>query len=168
MNTLDIILLVASGISILYGLKTGLVKQLTFGAGIVIGLLQATISHQRAGNYIEELSGWDAWICQALGFVAVLLAVMLIINLAGFLLRLLLKVVFLAWVDRIFGAIFSIFVGIVIVVFGVKISCAIFPDNDITGQTSQQESLLYKEVAEITFTIIEEVKEDVKNEMKID
>ena len=168
MNTLDIILLVATGISILYGLKTGFVKQLTFGAGVIIGLLQATISYQQAGDYINELSGWDTWICQALGFLAVLLAVVLVINIAGYLLRMLLKVVFLAWVDRILGALFSTLVGIIIVVFGVKISNNLFPDNNITGQTSQQESLLYKKVSEMTFTIIEEVKEDVKDEMRID
>lgn len=168
MNTLDIILLVVAAIGVIYGLKVGLVKQLTLGAGAIIGLLQATIFYQQAGAEIQELSGWEYWICQALGFMAVLLAVFAIISLAGLLLRLLLKVSLLGWVDRIFGALFSMFVAIAALAFGVKVSNSFLPENNITGETSQQESLLYEKVAKVTFTIIDEVKEEVKDEMEID
>ena len=168
MNTLDIILLVATGIATIYGLKTGLVKQLTLGAGVIIGLLQATIFYQQAGTWINELSGWDSWICNTLGFTAILLAVAAVINIVGLILRWLLKIILLGWIDRILGALFSMFIGIIIVAFGVKISNNLFPENKITGQTSQEESLLYKEVAGITFTIIEEVKKEVKDEIEND
>ncbi len=168
MNTLDIILLVVAVLGIIYGLKVGLVKQLTLGAGIVVGLLQATIFYQQAGLRIEELTGWHTMVCQALGFLAILMIVSLVINLAGLLLRLLLKIVFLGWIDRILGAFFSLFVAIAVLAFGVKISSGFLPDNKITGETSQQESLLYKEVTKITFTIIDEVKKEVKDEMEID
>ena len=168
MNTLDIILLAVAAIGAIYGFKTGLVKQLTLGAGIVIGLLQATIFYHEAGNWTQELVGWEDWICNTLGFVAIFIAVAIVINLVGLLLRLLLKIILLGWIDRILGALFSILVSIVIVAFGVKISCSLLPDNKITGQTSQRESLLYKKVADFTFTIIEEVKEEVKDEMKND
>ena len=93
MNTLDIILLAATGIGMIYGLKAGLVKQLTLGAGIIVGLLQATIFYRQAGDKIHELSGWDNWICYTIGFIAILAAVAIIINLAGLLLRWLLKVI---------------------------------------------------------------------------
>ena len=168
MNTLDIILLATTGVAMLYGLKAGLVKQLTLGAGIFIGLLQATIFYQQAGTWINELSGWDSWICNTLGFTAILLAVAAVINIVGLILRWLLKIILLGWIDRILGALFSMFIGIIIIAFGVKISNNLFPDNKITGQTSQEESLLYKEVADITFTIIEEVKEEVKDEIEND
>ena len=168
MNTLDIILLVVTGIAMLYGFKSGLVKQLTLGAGIVIGLLQATIFYQQAGIWIQELSGWESWLCNAIGFVAILLSAAIVINIAGSLLRWLLKIILLGWVDRILGTMFSTFVGILIVVFGVNTSNKFFPDNNITGQTSQEESLLYKKVAEITYTIIKEVKDEVNDEIEID
>ena len=32
------------------------------------------------------------------------------------------------------------------------------PDNSVTSKTSQEESLLYKKVAEVTFLVIEEAK----------
>ena len=52
-----------------------------------------------------------------------------------------------------------------IVVLGVNISESFSPDNEITSKTSQAESLLYKEVAEVTFLVIEEAKKiDEKKE----
>ena len=95
MNTLDIILLAAAGIGMIYGLKAGLVKQLTLGAGVIIGLLQATIFYQQAGDEINRLSGWDTWICNTLGFIVILLAIAVVINIAGLLLRWLLKIILL-------------------------------------------------------------------------
>ena len=158
MNTLDIILLVAVGIGILFGLISGLVKQLSFGAGVIIGLLQATIFYPRTAAMLQGYTGWNDLICTILGFVIVFIAVALIINIAGSILRWLLKAILLGWLDRILGAIFSAIVAIGILVLGVNISENVAPNNGITSKTSQQESLLYKEVAEVTFLVIEEAK----------
>ena len=64
----------------------------------------------------------------------------------------------LGWLDRILGALFSTIIAMGIVVLGVNIHESNFPDNKITSKTSQAESLLYKEVAEVTFLVIEEAK----------
>ena len=141
MNTLDIVLLVAAGIGMLFGLKSGLVKQLSFGAGVAIGLLQATIFYPKTAAWLEEITGWDSLICTVLGFVLIVAAVTIAINIAGLLLRWLLKAVLLGWLDRIAGAIFSIIIALGVVVLGVNISESIAPDNKITGKTSQKESL---------------------------
>ena len=169
MNTLDIVLLVSVGIGILFGLKSGLVKQLSFGAGIVIGLLQATIFYPRTAAWLQELTEWDSLICTILGFVAIFVATTMIINLAGIILRWLLKAVLLGWVDRILGAIFSTAIAMGIVVLGVNISESIAPNNNISCKTSQEESLLYKRVKEVTFLIIEEAKKiDEEKEQHIE
>lgn len=175
MNTLDIILLVAAGIGLIYGFKTGFVKQLTLGAGIILGLLQATVFYKNAGDWICGISGWEDWICYPLGFILILLAVAATINIAGLLLRWLLKIILLGIIDRILGAVFSAIIGLTVVVFAVNVSNGIFPDNEITGETSQNSSLLYKRIAILTTAIIdevkeevEEVKEDVKEEVDFD
>ena len=158
MNTLDIILLVAVGIGIVFGLISGLVKQLSFGAGVIIGLLQATIFYPRAAAMLQGYTGWNDLLCTVVGFVAVFIAVALIINITGAILRWLLKAILLGWLDRILGAVFSAIVAIGILVLGVNISESVMPDNSITSKTSQEESLLYKKVAEVTFLVIEEAK----------
>ena len=169
MNTLDIVLLVAVGIGILYGLKSGLVKQLSFGAGIAIGLLQATIFYPKTAAWLQELTQWENLICTILGFIIIFVATTMIINLAGIILRWLLKAILLGWLDRILGAVFSAIIAMGIVVLGVDISESIAPDNNITCKTSQDETLLYKKVAEVTFLIIEEAKKiDEEKEQHIE
>ena len=150
--------MVAVGIGILFGLISGLVKQLSFGAGIIIGLLQATIFYPRAAAMLQGYTGWSDLLCTVLGFVIVFIAVAMIINIAGFILRWLLKVILLGWLDRIMGAIFSAIVAIGIFVLGVNISESVMPDNNVTSKTSQEESLLYNKVAKVTFLIIDEAK----------
>lgn len=158
MNTLDIILLAAIGLGTLLGLKSGLVKQLSFGAGIVIGLLQATIFYPKVADWLCKQTDWDKLICTILGFIAIFVATTILINLAGFILRWLLKAILLGWLDRTLGAAFSAIIAISIVVLGVNVSEGLIPDNSITSKTSQEQSLLYKEVAKVTFLIIDEAK----------
>jgi membrane protein required for colicin V production len=165
MNTLDIILLVAVGIGALFGLISGLVKQLSFGAGIFIGLLQATLFYPKASEWIREFTGWESLVCAILGFLAIFAATALVINLLGITLKWLLKAILLGWLDRVLGAIFSVVIAMCIVVMAVNISQGIAPDNKITGKTAQNESLLYEKVAEVTFLIIDEAK---KVDIKID
>ena len=158
MNTLDIVLLVAVGIGTLFGLISGLVKQLSFGAGIAIGLLQATIFYPKAAAWLQELTEWNDLLCTILGFLIIFATIALAINLTGFLLRWLLKTIMLGWLDRVLGAIFSAVIAMGIVVLGVNLGERITPNNNITCKTSQEESLLYKRVAAVTFLIIEEAK----------
>jgi uncharacterized membrane protein required for colicin V production len=82
----------------------------------------------------------------------------MVINIVGFILRWLLKVILLGWLDRILGAIFSAIIAIGIFVLGVNISESVMPDNSVTSKTSQEESLLYNKVAKVTFLVIEEAK----------
>ena len=169
MNTLDTVLLVAAGIGMLFGLKLGLIKQSSFGASVAIGLLQATIFYPKTAAWLQELTQWENLICTILGFIIIFVATTMIINLAGIILRWLLKAILLGWLDRILGAVFSAIIAMGIVVLGVNIHESNFPDNKITSKTSQAESLLYKEVAEVTFLVIEEAKKiDEEKEQHIE
>ena len=158
MNTLDIVLLASILIGFIIGLRAGLIKQLTLGAGIAIGLLQATIFYPKAAAWLQELTEWNDLLCTILGFLIIFATIALAINLTGFLLRWLLKTIMLGWVDRVLGAIFSAIIAMGIVVLGVNLGERITPNNNITCKTSQEESLLYKRVAAVTFLIIEEAK----------
>ena len=158
MNILDIILLAAVSLGILFGTSKGIVRQLSFGVGIAVGLLQASIFYKRIATCIHGLTEWDYLICAIIGFVIVFIVVAAVINIAGTILKALLKAVLLGWFDRFLGAVFSASVAIGLVILGVNISESNAPDNEITGKTSQEESLLYKKCAEVTFLVIEEAK----------
>ena len=158
MNILDIILLAAVCLGILFGASKGIVRQLSFGVGVAVGLLQASIFYKRIAACIYGFTEWDYLICAIIGFIIVFIIVAAIINVVGSILRAFLKVVLLGWFDRFLGALFSASVAIGIVILGVNLSESNAPDNEITGKTSQEESLLYKKCAEVTFLVIEEAK----------
>ena len=158
MNTIDIILLIAICAGILFGIKKGIVRQLSFGVGIAVGLLQASIFYKRIAGWLQGFTEWDYLICAIIGFIIVFIIVAAIINVAGIIVKTFLKIVLLGWLDRTLGAIFSAIVAIGIVILGVNISESLVPDNEVTSKTSQEESLLYKKCAEVTFLVIEEAK----------
>lgn len=160
MNVLDIALLVSAGIGLFIGYRSGLVKLLSFGVGITVGLLQAVLFYNEVGENIHALTDWEQWICSATAFVLVFAAVAACVIVLGRILRLILKAILLGLVDRLLGAILSAAIAITVLVAAVNTSAELMPDNNITGKTTQKQSLLYKKIAEKTFLIIEEAKID--------
>ena len=158
MNALDVILVVAVIAGALLGLKSGIVRLLSFGAGIAIGLLQASIFYKKTAAWLQETTDLDSLLCLVLGFVIVFIIVAAIVNIVGAIMRGVLKAVLLGWLDRRLGAAFAAIIAMGVVVLGVNISEEASPGNEITSKTSQEESLLYKQCAEVTFLVIEEAK----------
>ena len=56
MSTLDIIFTVVLGIGFIVGWYKGIITQLSLGAGIIIGLLQAILFYQAAGTTIQRFT----------------------------------------------------------------------------------------------------------------
>ena len=88
----------------------------------------------------------------------ILLATIVVLSVVGYALRWLLKVVLLGFIDRLLGGVLATFIASLLLSIAVNLSTAIFPDNKITGKTSQKNSLLYKEVAKVTGQVINEVR----------
>ena len=160
MNILDIALLVVTSIGLILGYKAGIVKQLSFGAGIAIGLLQAMLFYKQGGEALHALTEWDKLLCTILAFVLILLATATVLIVLGKILRWLLEIILLGIIDSILGALLSAVISVGMFILAVNISAGLVPDNSITGKTTQEESVLYKTVAHKTFLIIEEAKID--------
>lgn len=158
MNTLDIVLLATALIGFIMGFRAGLIKQLTLGAGIAIGLLLAVLYHPAAAIRIQIATGWESWICSVAGFTALLVSAIIALSIIGAVIKWLLSLICLGIVDRILGAMLSAFVAMLVITMVVNVSSSIIPDNSITGETSQKESVLYNKVSKITFSVIEEIK----------
>ena len=161
MNLLDIILLVTIVIGFTMGYKTGIIKQLSFGAGVALGLFQAINSYSSTGEWISGLTGWDSALCAPIAFILVLGIVVLLVHITGTILSKFFGLICLGIVDKILGDMFTTYFAILILSVAVGVSEEIYPDNEYTGRTSQNESLLYKEIAGTTFLVIEEAKRGI-------
>lgn len=161
MNTLDIALAAVVLIGFIYGYCKGIIKQLSFGAGIALGLLQAVLFYPTVTVWIKDYTQWADWVAIPAAFVAILISVVIIFKVAGVILAGILKLCNLAFIDRILGALFSAIVAMFIIVGAVTLSENIMPENEYTGKTSQKNSLLYKHTKILTSLIIDEAEKKI-------
>ena len=161
MNTLDILLASMMAIGFLIGYKVGVVKQISFGAGIGIGLLQAIVMYQSVGLQIYERTGWAEWICNPLAFISILAAIILMVKIIAVIVCWIFKTFHLKKVERVIGAILSTYIAVLLLASIVHISDHFSPEDKVLGKTSQRESLLYQSIAGKSIWVIEEAKKEL-------
>lgn len=110
MNWLDIFFLAIVLFTLGQGLFKGLVKELASLAGLVLGILAANKYYGFWAQKLDALGVKDPYtaVCS---YVTIVLLVLVAVILAGKLLRKLLKLGMLGWLDRLGGAILGILKG---------------------------------------------------------
>ena len=161
MNTLDIILIIVAAAGFGYGYFKGIIKQLTLGAGIVLGLLLAMLYYPAGSEIVKGYTNLQDWLCIPIAFAIILLCTTLLLKVIGVLLSGLLKLIHLGFIDSILGALFSTIIGIMLFVGAVNITNSIKPENRYTGKTSQKNSLLYKHTQIFTSLIIDKAEKNI-------
>lgn len=161
MNLLDMVLLALMAIGFIIGYKVGAVKQISFGAGIGIGLLQAIVMYTKVGFWIQDKTEWSNWLCNTLAFILIMAAVIVVVRLAGKIVTGILEIFYLRMAERIIGALFYTYIAALLLIAIVHISDRFSPDDKVLGKTSQRESLLYKKIATKSIWIIEEAKKEL-------
>ncbi len=109
MNWLDIVVLVIMIISILVGLKIGLIKALLSLAGSIVGVILA-------GHYYVPLSELLSFIPQTslakiVAFAIIFIVVMVVASVLAVLLKWAVSAMMLGWVNHLGGAIFGLVMG---------------------------------------------------------
>ena len=161
MNTLDIIFAAVVCIGFAIGCYKGIIKQLTLGAGIIIGLLQAILFYRPLGLKVYHFTGWESVMCYIIGFILVFILVMLIFKLLGMLLKWFFNLILLGLADRILGGLLMGIITLFLFVGAVSLIGMIDEDIALFGKTSQENSMLYKPIRKISVTIMDEVKKEI-------
>ena len=99
MNYLDIALLVILAIGLFIGLGRGLVKTVFGLAGLILGVVLA-------GQFYKAFS--DSTLGQIITFILIFIFVVWLATIAGALVRKVVKLVMLGWVDGLGGALFGV------------------------------------------------------------
>jgi len=113
-------------VSVLSAAKHGFFVEAFSLAGVVLGLLLASWNYQKL---LPWIAGWvhSPGIADAIAFIAIALAVMVLAGLAGRLIRWSVRSIGLGWVDRLTGALFGLLKGCVLVTLGVMAIAAFLP-----------------------------------------
>ncbi len=122
MNNLDVFFIVLIGVSILYSLIRGLVREIFSFLAIIFGFLGASYGYTYVSRW---LGSWveNEFLALILGFLLLLILISVGISLLGRILSGLVKKVHLSWADRIGGGAFGFLKAfLLIAIFGLVLT----------------------------------------------
>jgi membrane protein required for colicin V production len=124
----DWVILAVLVLSVLAAWKQGFFLSVFSFCGVVLGLLLASWHYQRLieplGKVMQSIEGREV-----LSFLLIALGVMIVCGLLGRLFKALFHMIGLGWADRIFGAVFGLLRGAVVVTLGVMAIAAFLPQK---------------------------------------
>ncbi|THB76137.1 MAG: CvpA family protein [Desulfobacteraceae bacterium] len=136
MNIFDIAIIIIVSFCLIRGLFKGLIREVAGIIGVIAGFYGAYTYYKLAGPYLAE------WIQAAayqnlVAFCGLFCLIVVGVSLVSVIIRKLLKVVFLGWVDFLFGMIFGAAKGVLIVSVIFIIITTFVPNNSrlLAGST---------------------------------
>ena len=158
MNALDIFIIVVVSFCLIRGIFRGLIKELSSIIGVLAGFYGAYTYYMRLA---ELLSRWisDQGYLNVFSFLVIFCCVFILISVLGVVIKYLLNVAFLGWIDRICGASFGLIKGILIVSV-VLISLTAFLPK---GSPLVEQSLMAPHVALVSEKMAKVVSKDMKH-----
>lgn len=112
--------------AILGGLVQGFFRSVCGLLGVVLGLVVAAWNYGRVAALFLPLVRIPA-IANTIGFLLIALLVMALIGLIGNLLAKTFRLLGLGWLDGLAGAVFGFFQGVLLVIIGILVVVAFFP-----------------------------------------
>ena len=114
MNPFDILIIVILGYCLVRGLFRGLVKEISSIIGVLGGFYAAYSYYPLVAKWLSRVISNTSYL-HILSFLIIFCFVLIVINILGIIIKYLLDIAFLGWVDRIFGFIFGFSKGVLIV-----------------------------------------------------
>ena len=159
MNPFDISIIVILGYSLIRGLFRGLVKEISSIIGVFGGFYAAYTYYKTLAKLFSGLIN-DVSYLNILSFLIIFCGVLIVVSVLGVIIKYLLNIAFLGWVDRIGGLIFGITKAILIVSVLFISLTAFLPK----GSAFIKNSVLAPHVSWVS----ENMAKVVSQEMKID
>lgn len=121
--------------AVIAGMAQGFFRSVCSLGGLVLGLGIASWNYGRIAALLLPLIRIPA-VANTIAFLLIALLVMLAIGLIGSLLAKAFKMIGLGWLDRIAGAIFGFFQGVVLVIVLILVIVAFFPQEQWLAEST--------------------------------
>ena len=159
MNPFDILIVVVLGYSLVRGLFRGMVKELSSIIGVLGGFYAAYTYYKVLAGLLAGLIHDPSYL-NILSFLIIFCCVLIIVGVLGVIIKYLLNIAFLGWVDRIGGVVFGVLKGVLIVSILFITLTAFLPKGTAFIKNS--------ELAPQVSWISEKLAEVISKEMKLD
>lgn len=115
MNLVDVVIVITMLFFIVRGIWRGFFREAGSLAGVILGIWLAALFYPQAADYLKaHLPSFKVQTLQLMGFAAIFLAMLILCNVAGMLLKMLAKKSFLGWADRTLGAGLAVLKGVIL------------------------------------------------------
>jgi membrane protein required for colicin V production len=159
MNPFDIFIIIVLGYSIVRGLFRGLVKEASSIIGVLGGFYAAYSYYPMLAKLLSGLIVNPSYV-NILSFLIIFCGVLIIISMLGVVVKYLLNVAFLGWVDRICGFGFGLIKGVLIITVLFIILTAFLPK----GAPLIKESVLAPHAVWISEKLVHAVPDEMKKD----
>jgi membrane protein required for colicin V production len=158
MNLLDIVIAIILGYSLIRGVFRGLIKEVSSIIGVLAGYYGAYSYYPHLAALLHR---WitDTIYLNIISFLILFIVILLFISILGVILKYLLSIAYLGWVDRVCGAAFGLIKGLLISAVIVVALTAFLPKN----AKIMSESLLAPPVTVISENMAKIVPKDLRN-----
>ena len=159
MNLFDMVCIIILGYCLVRGIFRGLIKELSSIVGVFGGFYAAYTYYMKVGKLFSSWISNTSYL-NILSFLIIFCGVFIIISIIGVIIKYLLNISFLGWVDHICGAGFGTIKGILIVSMLLMIFTAFLPKNTPLIKNS----LLSPIIASVSGKMSKVVSKDMKRE----
>jgi membrane protein required for colicin V production len=159
MNPFDILTIVILGYSFVRGLFRGLVKEVSSIIGVLGGFYAAYSYYMEMAKLFSKVIRDTAYL-NTLSFLVIFCSVLILVSIAGIIIKYLLNIAFLGWADRICGVGFGLIKGILIVSVLLISLTAFLPK----GSPLLKNSLLAPHVAWVSEKMAKVISLEMKRE----
>jgi membrane protein required for colicin V production len=159
MNTFDIFVVVILAYSLLRGLFRGMLKEAASVAGVLGGFFLAYTFYASGAGYLTGVVSNPAY-RNILAFLAIFCVVVIVVNVVAIIVKYLMRIVFLGWLDRLGGFLFGALKGALIVSVVFLALTAFLPK----GTPLIRDSATAPYVALVAENLAVLVSSDIKNE----
>ena len=161
MNPLDMAIIVIIAFCLIRGIFRGLIKEIASIVGVFAGFYAA---YSYYGIIAKPLSKWITNIpyLNILSFLIIFSVIFIIISIIGVIIKYLLNIAFLGWLDRIGGAGCGIIMGLLIVAV-ILIALTTFLPK---GTPVIKNSLLSPHVTKVSEKMVKIVSKDMKQQFE--
>ena len=159
MNPFDIIIIVILGYSLVRGVFRGLVKEVSSIIGVLGGFYAAFTYYTMLGKLLSGLIKEPAYL-NILSFLIIFCTVLIIVGILGIIIKYLLNIAFLGWVDRIGGVGFGLAKGVLIASVLFITLTAFLPK----GSAFLKNSMLAPHVSWVSEKMVKVVSKEMKQD----
>ena len=156
-NWIDVTIMIIILLNMIIGIRRGIIRGIINLIGVITAIFLAIFWFKEVGEFISSHSQISGEIANILGFALIFLGIYLIVRIIEILLKKILSLLFVSWIDGLGGAVFGLIKGSLIV--GILLVIITFIPLPVFLKEQLENSFLANRFAVMTTIVYDYLKD---------